>query len=360
MRGAAFTAGIWYVFNDIFYEDRDMTNTEPKVSSTLDFSAQGKHHGYLSIPHSRNDSGWGAVHLPIVSIRNGEGPTMVLTGGNHGDEYEGPIALMKLARTLNAGGISGQVIIIPALNFPAVMAGNRVSPIDGVNMNRAFPGRRDGSVSSMIAHFVHHKILPLADAVLDIHSGGKTMMFSPFACYHRIADAGVMEQAKQAMLAFGAPVSLELVELDAEGMLDTAVEDMGKIFVGCELGGGGTTTTHTVSIAETGVRNLLAHFEIIAGKPQSREDRGLPSTRMMHMPDSNCFVICDDTGIYEALIDLDSPVDTGDVIGQVHFPEKPERTPEVYRAARAGTLIGRSHKVLVGPGDFLALIAADM
>ncbi|MCP4471938.1 MAG: N-alpha-acetyl diaminobutyric acid deacetylase DoeB [Gammaproteobacteria bacterium] len=337
-----------------------MTQTEPKVSSSIDFSTDGKHHGHLNIPHSRNDSGWGALHLPIVSIRNGDGPTMVLTGGNHGDEYEGPIALMKLARTLDVGEINGQVIIIPALNYPAVLAGDRVSPIDGVNMNRAFPGRRDGSISSMIAHFVHQKILPLADAVLDIHSGGKTMMFSPFACYHQIADAGVTEKAKQAVLAFAAPISLELVELDAEGMIDTAVEDMGKIFIGCELGGGGTTTTDTVSIAETGVRNLLAHFGIIDEQPQSLEDRGLTPTPLMHMPDSDCYIISDDAGIYEALIDLNSPVNTGDAVGQVHFPRKPEQPPVVYRAARDGTLIGRTHKALVETGDFLALIATDM
>jgi N-alpha-acetyl-L-2,4-diaminobutyrate deacetylase len=337
-----------------------MKQAEPKVSSSIDFAAGGKQYGHLSIPHSRNSSGWGALHLPVVSIGNGNGPTMLLTGGNHGDEYEGPIALLKLARTLDAGDVNGQVIIIPALNFPAVMAGDRVSPIDGVNMNRAFPGRRDGSVSSMIAHFVQHRILPLADAVLDIHSGGKTMMFSPFACYHRIPDTDVMEKARQAMLAFAAPISLELVELDAEGMLDTAVEEMGKIFIGCELGGGGTTTTNTVSIAETGVRNLLAHFGIIDERPQSLEDRGLPPTRMMHMPDSDCYIISDDAGIYEVLIDLDAPVGPGDAVGQVHFAEKPERPPVVYRAAREGTLIGRTHKALVEPGDFLALIATTM
>ncbi len=337
-----------------------MTQTEPKVSASIDFSADGKYHGHLNIPHSRNDSGWGALRLPVVSIRNGNGPVIVFTGGNHGDEYEGPIALMKLARALDASEINGQVIIIPALNYPAVLAGDRVSPIDGVNMNRAFPGRRDGSVSSMIAHFVHHKILPLADAVLEIHSGGKTMMFSPFACYHQIPDTEVMEKAKQAMLAFAAPISLELVELDAEGMIDTAVEDMGKIFIGCELGGGGTTTTDTVAIADTGVRNLLAHFGIINEQPRSLEERGLPPTRTMNMPDDNCYIISDDAGIYEALIDLNSPVKAGDAVGQIHFPQKPERPAEVYRAARDGTLIGRTHKALVEAGDFLALIAADM
>jgi N-alpha-acetyl-L-2,4-diaminobutyrate deacetylase len=264
---------------------------EPKVSSTVDFDSNGKHFGHLSIPHSRNESGWGAVHLPIVSIRNGNGPVLVFTGGNHGDEYEGPIALMKLVRALDPAAITGQVIVVPALNFPAVMAGTRLSPIDGVNMNRAFPGRRDGSVSMMIAHFVQHRILPRCDAVCDIHSGGKSMYFSPFAAYHNLPNKAVMEKSKAATLAFGAPIALELVELDAGGMLDTAVEEMDKIFVSTELGGGGTASTHTVAIADAGVRNLLAHFGLVDEKPATRESLGLPPTRMMHMPEPGSFVI---------------------------------------------------------------------
>ncbi len=337
-----------------------MASDAPKVSCSIDLDADGKQFGHLGIPHSRNESGWGAVHLPVVSVRNGDGPVLVFTGGSHGDEYEGPIALMKLARSLEADEINGQVIIIPALNFPAVMAGVRLSPIDGVNMNRAFPGRRDGTVSSMIAHFVSMQILERADCLLDIHSGGKTMMFSPFACYHQIADQAVTALTKEAALAFGAPVTLELVELDAEGMIDTAVEDMGKIFVGTELGGGGTTSPETVAIAEVGARNLLAHFGVIDEATVSREARGLAPTREMHMPDGDCYIIAEDNGLYEALIDLDTAVLEGQVVGQMHFPEKPERTPVPYRARRAGTLIGRTHKVLMTAGDFLALIAVEM
>jgi N-alpha-acetyl-L-2,4-diaminobutyrate deacetylase len=212
----------------------------------------------------------------------------------------------------------------------------------------------------MIAHYVQTAILPLADAVLDIHAGGKTLMFSPFAAYHRIADEALTARAREAVLAFGAPIGLELVELDAEGMMDTAIEDMGKVFVSCELGGGGTTTTETVAIAETGVRNMLAHLGILDERPASREARGLAPTRLMHMPDPGCTLIAGDGGIYEALADLDAAVAEGQALGQVHFPERPERDPVVYRAATSGTLIGRSHKALVGPGDFLALIAHDM
>ncbi len=337
-----------------------MTEAEPKVGISIDIEAEGKHFGHLSIPHSRNSSGWGALHLPIVSIRNGAGPTLVLTGGNHGDEYEGPIALLKLARSLEPARVSGRVIVIPALNYPAVMAGDRVSPIDGVNMNRAFPGRRGGSVSEMIAHFVQHKILPGCDALFDIHSGGKTMMFLPFACYHRLPDEALTQRAREAVDAMAAPISLELVELDAEGMLDSSVEALGKIFVGSEFGGGGTTTTETMAIAETAVGNLLAHLGILDEAPLTREARGLPPSRQMHMADPGCYLIADDAGLYEALVDLGATVEKGEPLGQIHFPERPAREPMVCRAGTAGTVIGRAHKVLVGRGDFLALIAQDL
>ena len=333
---------------------------EPKVSASIDFEANGKHFGHLTIPHSRNESAWGAVRMPVVSIRNGDGPVLVLTGGNHGDEYEGPIALMKLARSLDPAEISGQLIVIPALNYPAVMAATRVSPIDGVNMNRAFPGRRDGGISQMIAHFVQHKILPRCDALCDIHSGGKTLYFSPFAAYHSLPDRALTERARAATLAFGAPIALELVELDAEGMLDTAVEEMGKVFVSTELGGGGTTTAHTVAIADAGVRNLMIHFGLTDGEPATRESLGLPATRLMHMPDPGCYLICDDRGIWEMIAELDRQVREGDPVGRIHFPEQPQREPVLYRAGTSGTLIGRTHKSLMEPGDFLALIARDM
>ena len=336
-----------------------MTDQEPKVGATVDFEADGKQHGHLSVPHSRNESGWGALHLPITVVKNGAGPTVLLTGGNHGDEYEGPVALLKLVRALEPGEVAGRVIVIPALNFPAVMAGTRVSPIDGVNMNRAFPGRRGGSVSEMIAHYVQHKILPLVDAALDIHSGGKSMNFAPFAAYHRLDDAALTARAAAAVAAFAAPISLELVELDAEGMLDTAIEDLGKVFVSTELGGGGTTTPETVEIAETGIRNLLAHFGVTEGPPLDRQARGLSPSRSMHMPDGDCFVIAEGAGLFEMLVDLMTEVRAGDAIGQLHFPQNPAAAPEIYRAKRPGTVIGRTHKVLTEPGDFLAMVAVD-
>jgi N-alpha-acetyl-L-2,4-diaminobutyrate deacetylase len=330
-----------------------MTEGASRVRATVDYEADGKQFGVLNVPHSHNESAWGAIRIPVVVIRNGAGPTLLLVGGNHGDEYEGPIALMKLARALEPAAIQGRVIILPVLNLPAVLAATRVSPIDQVNMNRAFPGAARGTPTRMIADYVGRAILPLADAVLDLHTGGRTLCFVPFVGMHVLPDATLMARTRDALLAFGAPVSLIIEELDTAGMLDTAVEEKGKIFLFTELGGGSGASAATVQIADRGIRNLLCHLGLAEGEPEPAR------TRLMHSPDASWFLASEDRGILEPLVDLGAEVRTGQPIAQIHDPEKPARAAVVYRAPHAGLFIGRHAPGLVRPGDCVAVLATD-
>jgi N-alpha-acetyl-L-2,4-diaminobutyrate deacetylase len=123
------------------------------ITPTIDLEAEGVQHGHLKLPHSSDDSAWGAIMIPITVVRSGAGPTALLTGGNHGDEYEGPVALFDLTNKLRPEEVTGRVIIVPAMNYPAFLAARRTSPIDGGNMNRVFPGRPDGGVTEKIADY---------------------------------------------------------------------------------------------------------------------------------------------------------------------------------------------------------------
>ena len=89
------------------------------------------------------------------------------------------------------------------------------------------------------------------------------------------------------MMAFSAPYSMGLREIDAVGMYDIAAEEMGKVFVSTELGGGGTPSARTVAIASNGCRDLLIHAGMLKGKVEQR-----PSV-MLDMPSSDCFVFCE-------------------------------------------------------------------
>ncbi len=100
------------------------------ITPTIPLDKPGAHHGFLRLPYSRDDSAWGSVMIPITVINGGDGPTALFSGGNHGDEYEGPIALQEMAATLDPADVTGRVIILPMMNQPAFAAGRRCSPRD--------------------------------------------------------------------------------------------------------------------------------------------------------------------------------------------------------------------------------------
>jgi N2-acetyl-L-2,4-diaminobutanoate deacetylase len=322
------------------------------ISATVDFERDGVQHGFLRLPYSRDDSAWGAVMIPITVAKNGKGPTALLTGANHGDEYEGPIALMNLASSIDAAAISGRVIIVPAMNYPAFRAATRTSPIDKGNLNRLFPGKPDGTVTEKIADYFQRTLLPLADVVLDIHSGGKTLEFVPFCCAHRLPDKAHEEACVGAMRAFNAPYSMMLLEIDNVGMYDTAAEEMGKVFISTELGGGGTSTARTAGIAKRGVRNLLIHAGILKGKAENS-----PSV-MLDMPSGNCFTFSEQDGLIEFCVDLGQAVRKGDVIARIWPADRTGISPGEYRAAMDGMLAGRHFPGSVKTGDCIAVVAS--
>jgi len=288
--------------------------------------------------------------MPISIFKNGDGPSVLLTGGNHGDEYEGPIALLKLIQKLDIASVCGQIIIVPALNYPAVKSGTRLSPLDGANMNRAFPGDPDGSITFMIADYLQRFILSRVDAVIDIHAGGKIMNFLPTAVIHNLPDADQMERTKAAAQAFGAPNCLILEELDAQGMLDTAVEEMGKVFISTELGGGGTSSPKTIEIAENGLHDTLVHFGVLKADPVGKRE-----TRFLETP-SDAFVIADKAGIFEFTRNLGDIVKKGDVLARVFDIDQPSSAPSTYNAPCDGIVIHRHLAGLIKRGDCLSVL----
>ncbi|MGB3492695.1 MAG: succinylglutamate desuccinylase/aspartoacylase family protein [Elainellaceae cyanobacterium] len=331
-----------------------------RISTDLDFEQDGKQVGYLTVPHSRNESAWGSLLMPIACIKHGAGPTILFTGGSHGDEYEGPIALSKLIRNLECEHIQGRVIIIPGLNAPAQLAGTRLSPVDGKNMNRVFPGDRTGTMTEVIAHYVYTVLLPLCDVVLDLHSGGTSLDFVPSAIMHYLDDPTQMAKTLAALKAFGAPVGLVLTELDTEGMLDTAVEESGKLFLSTELGGGAGVSVEALRVAEQGVVNVLRHFGILQsdalGFPKPLESAS-QATRLMEVPDGSCYVIAPSSGVYEPFYDLGDTVTAAEPIGQIHHLDQPDRPSELLYSQQSGMLLCRRSLASVSRGDCVAVVA---
>ncbi|MBK1823504.1 N(2)-acetyl-L-2,4-diaminobutanoate deacetylase DoeB [Burkholderia orbicola] len=327
------------------------------ITPTVDFDADGEQHGFLKLPYSRDDSAWGAIMIPVTVVKRGDGPTVLLTGGNHGDEYEGPVALSKLAGSLKAVDVTGRVIVVPFMNYPAFRAGCRTSPIDAGNLNRSFPGRPDGTVTEKIADYFQRHLLPLATHVLDIHAGGRTLDFVPFAAIHVLENRDQEARCERAMRAFGAPYSMRMLELDSVGLYDSAAEEAGKVFVSTELGGGGTSTAASVAIAERGVYGFLAHAGVIAKEDVIDGNAPRSTTTLLDMPDGSCFTTSEHRGLLEMCRDLGTEVDAGDVLARVHDIDRTGVTPIEYVARRRGLLAARHFPGIVQPGDTIAVVA---
>ena len=324
------------------------------ITATVDFDAEGVSHGFLKLPHSHDGSAWGSIMIPITVAKGGDGPTVLLTGANHGDEYEGPVALFDLAASIRAEDLSGRVIIVPGMNYPAFLNGSRTSPIDKGNLNRSFPGNPSGTVTQKIADYFQRTLLPLADYVMDMHSGGKTLDFVPFCAAHVLADKDQQAKCVAAMQAFNAPWSMMLLEIDFVGMYDTAAEEMGKVFITSELGGGGTANADNVAIAKKGVRNLLIHAGVLSGEPE------VAPTRNLEMPDDSCFVSCETPGLLELCVSTGSPVQEGQVIAHVHDITRTGQQPAEYTSPMDGILAARHFPGLIGMGDVVAVIGVEV
>ena len=326
------------------------------ISATIDFDQDGVQHGFLQVPYSRNDSAWGSILIPITVVKNGDGPCALFTGANHGEEYEGPISLNDLANRLQASDIKGRVIIIPAMNYPAYLAATRVSPIDHLNMNRIFPGNAKGTVTQVIADYFSTVLLPMADYVLDINSGGKTLEFLPFAAYHELDDKELQARCEAATRAFAAPYHLSLIEIDAASMYDTQAENMGKVFISTELGGGGTASPRTVAVAKRGVHNLLVHAGILQQAPIESDE----TNTKLDMQQDNAYVFSEHNGLLEPCVGLGDPVKTGDLLARVYSTERSGAEPVEYRAKSDGIIMGRHFPSLVKIGDFMNVIASKV
>ena len=172
--------------------------------------------------------------MPLYVASSGKpGKTIVAIGGTHGDEYEGPVALKNLVNTFDPNRLAGgRLIVIPVLTVSAFYADQRASAEDGINMNRAFPGKADGSISFRMARFLTDEVLSRADVVIDIHSGGRGYQIAPCMSFHAVDDPALKQQFKETAFLFGTPFTMIYTSGMGTGLLTEEAEKMGKITIG--------------------------------------------------------------------------------------------------------------------------------
>src|SRR5919202_1102404 len=327
------------------------------VHATVSFDRPGKQLGHLCVPYSYNLGGWASLMLPVAVVASGPGRTALVLAGNHGDEYPGPIAILKLMRELRPEQVRGRLILLPALNVPAVRAGTRLSPLDGKNLNRCFPGRADGTPTEQVAHYLSTVLFPLADVVIDIHTGGRSMDFYPCAHMHLVPDREQRRQMAAGTLAWNTDFAFLYADVAGSGLLPVEAERQGKVVITTEMGGGEVVPAAVHRLTQEGLRNVLVHFGPLTGEKRTRQHLGLPPTRWVQALDREDYRFAPESGLYESLVALGAEVSAGQAVGQIHFLERPDREPVPVVAPRGGVLLGARGPTPVSPGDCVACVA---
>ena len=326
--------------------------SDTRVSCTIDLTADGKQFGTLRVPRSSNQ--WSSLWIPVVSVANGAGPTVLVIGGVHGDEPEGQVAALNLARQLQPEQVAGRVIVIPCASPEASRAYTRLWP-SGANLNRSFPGSPAGPADEQLAYFLSTELFPPADVVVDIHSGGRSALHLPWSEMQWIEDAAQRREMVDGMLAWNTDWCCVYIDIAGTGLLVGEAERQGKVVVSTELGGGGHVTAEIHRLAASGLANVLRHVGVLGGEVIGRDSQ---PTFLMATELHN-FVLAPESGLFETLVHLGQRVESGEPVGRVHFIERPDRAPETVHARTDGIVCVVRAIATTEQGDNIVVVARE-
>ncbi|HEX9484028.1 MAG TPA: succinylglutamate desuccinylase/aspartoacylase family protein [Gemmatimonadaceae bacterium] len=223
--------------------------------------------GWLSIGETAD----GPIRIPLVLLNGAEaGPVLCVTGGVHATEYAPIDAVLRLLNETDPDTLRGAIIGVPVANMHMFESRRGfVSPLDGLNLNKIAPGRRDGSISEILAHVLLTEIIGAAEYHIDFHAGDVGEDLLPFAGYSLTGDGHLDERGEMLARAF----SPSLISLSTEtstlppfpGSLNFAATRRGVVSILAEAGGNGTLDEADVRVHLTGARNVMRCLDMIDG-----------------------------------------------------------------------------------------------
>lgn len=274
------------------------------------------------------------------------GPHVVVLGGVHGDETQGPLAAGRLA----AGPIRlirGSVDIVPVCHEAAFGADSRTNPTDNGNLARVFPGDIDGGPTAALAHHLYTEVLAGADLLIDLHTSGQSHDMPLLAGYQADA-AGTGSLAQQAASVFGADFVWRHPGR-SEGRTVSVVDQ--AIYVECP--GAGPMTLASVDTYATGVLHVLAMMGMLADPPPPSTLTPVRVTGGGNLDQD--MVSVDQAGLFVTDLAGGSKVDAGQLMGAVMTTDG-QVLEELYAPFDAWVM-ALKRRPPVSPGDLVICLA---
>lgn len=215
------------------------------------------------------------VEFPIVEVRGAaDGPTLCLLAGVHGCEYSSIQAVRSLTRDLDPSELSGCVRALAFVNPISFLERSPfVSPQDGKNPNRTFPGDRAGSFTEALTYHVFHELIEPSDYLIDLHGGDMVEALHPFVLFD---ESEVEATARRMAIAFGFENLVQAPRVERiEGTTIAAAGDAGIPAIVAEAGGRGLLEQSAVDLLAGGVRSVLSELGMLAGDPSPAPSRVL-------------------------------------------------------------------------------------
>ena len=306
--------------------------------------------GRLEVPAAAD----GATFIPI-SIVNGvrPGPVLALIAGVHGSETTPILALQELLPKLDASRVAGAVILVHVANVPSFLGRTiYVSPVDGKNLNRQFPGRADGTISERIAHVLTTEVIGRADYVVDIHSGDANEDLRPWTgFYAKYGTPDVIRRSRDMAVAFGVELVVEFPFVPASRAQatytgPTAVQ-LGKPSFDVEVGRLGLIEPKNIATVVDGLLSVMRHLRMLEGEPFRARQPWFIQRRVS--------VAADQDGIFYPLVAAGAHVAKGMRLGYV--TDFYGRTVQEVVATETGAVLSIIATPPVKKGETLVLIA---
>ncbi len=251
----------------------------------------------------------GQPYRPHMWLVNGvkEGPTLLVTAGVHAAEYASIAAALDLGRTLDPQTLAGRVVVIPVLNVPGFgVRSIYISPLDGKNLNRVFPGDPNGTASEQVADWVFRSVMKQCDYYIDLHGGDLIEALVPFTIMFRSGNEKVDAASFEIAKVFGIHY---LVRSETPGSAYAAATKAGIPSILAEAGGQGIWPPEDVARLRTGVDRVMRHLKMVPGSE--------PEAASYTLLDRFLWLRSEHDGFWYPAIAVGDKVKAGQVLGRV-------------------------------------------
>ncbi|MCX6132710.1 MAG: M14 family metallopeptidase [Ignavibacteriales bacterium] len=223
--------------------------------------------GVLEVPRGIDTS----TSIPVAVVHGSRpGPVLALVAGAHGTEYTSIIALEKLITMLNPSEIAGTVIIVPLVNIQSFERKvPHINPIDGISMNRMYPGRPNGTQTERVSYFITKHVVDRCDHLIDLHGGDLDESLRPYSYWTKTGNEAQDGISREMVLAFG--LDHIIISADrpkdpnASRYLENTATTRGKPSITVEAGYAGTVEPDDLQALMSGCLNVMRYLKMLPG-----------------------------------------------------------------------------------------------